>query len=104
MSINSKGDEVLVVVTNGQSWADLANQFTPYPEYELNIAAYNNMLDQSITGKRYRIEIPVGWLRNSVNTSGGGIELPASGGEIIKGIPNWALVAGAIAAVAVFMK
>jgi len=103
MSINSKGDDVLVVVTNGQSWADLARQFTDYPEYELNIAAYNNMLDQSISGKRYRIEIPTGWLKAGVNT-GGGVELPAGGGEIIKGIPNWALVAAAVASVVVLMK
>lgn len=106
--IGNKGDEIIAVVTNGQSWLDLANQFTGDPVYELNIAAYNNMLDQSITGKRYRIEIPVSWLKTNIaNQAGGGtVTLPVASGSasIIPGVPNWALAVGVAAVLAIMIK
>lgn len=89
-----------VILTNGQSFDQIAATYTLAPEYGIAIQNYNNMESQTITGKRFRIEIPDTWMKPEY--SGKQIDLAASGGGlvngpggIIPGIPNWALLAGA---------
>ena len=71
-----------VILTNGQSFADIARDYTISPAYGPGIANYNNMPDEDIIGKKFRIEIPDTWmlpqyagkqidLRGASGTSGG---------------------------------
>ena len=80
-----------VLLTNGQSWEQVAADFTLDPSYAPAIAIQNNMGDESITGKRFRIEIPNEWMKPAY--AGKEISLPKAGGgnEIISGVPNWVL-------------
>jgi hypothetical protein len=96
-----------VIITNGQSWEQIAADFTLDAAYAPALAIQNNMEDQSITGKRFRIEIPDGWMKPEY--SGKSITLPAAGaltpyaggqlpgivsGTVIPGVPNWVLWTG----------
>lgn len=95
-----------VLITNGQSWEQIAADFTLAAEYAPAIANQNNMEGESITGKRFRIEIPDTWMKpeyagksitlpqagGGLVPYGGGVALP--GTTIIPGVPNWALFAG----------
>ena len=81
-----------VLYTNGQSWEKIAADFTLSPSYAPAIAIQNNMPDDSITGKRFRIEIPDTWMKPEY--SGKEINLAKAGmpgAEIVSGIPNWML-------------
>lgn len=104
-----------VIITNGQSWDYIAKTFTLAEEYAPALANYNNMEGESITGKRFRIEIPDSWMKPEY--SGKEITLPAGGfsttggtgsnypvpmgsTSIIPGVPNMVLL-GAIGLLAV---
>lgn len=88
-----------VILTNGQSFDQIAAQFTLAPEYGVAIANHNNMEGQSITGKRFRIEIPDTWMKpeyagKEITLPGTGIAKPSVTDQtIIPGLPNWALYA-----------
>lgn len=82
--------------TGGQSFEDIARDFTLSPEYGPAIAIHNNYEGQSITGHKYYITVPDNWMKPEY--SGKTITLPDirnSGSELIAGVPNWALFAGA---------
>lgn len=52
-----------VILTGGQSFEQIAANYTLDPAYAPAIAIYNNMPDQNITGQKYRIEIPDTWMK-----------------------------------------
>lgn len=89
--INKDGMDVTVFVTNGQSFRELATQYTLSPEYAEGIANFNNMGVDDITGKRFRVEIPTSWLKTT-GEAGGTVQLPPSGNamkELVPGVPNF---------------
>lgn len=63
-----------VIITNGQSWEDIARDYTLSPEYAPAIAIQNNYEGQSITGKKFWVEIPDSWMKPEF--SGKEIHLP----------------------------
>lgn len=52
-----------VILTGGQSFDNIAEQFTLSSAYGPGIANYNNMPGEDITGKKFRIEIPDTWMK-----------------------------------------
>lgn len=76
-----------IVLTGGQSWDELAAQYTLSPAYGPGIANYNNMTGQSITGKKFRIEIPDTWMKPAY--AGKQIDLM----NVAPGIPTWVIMA-----------
>lgn len=65
------------VITNGQSFSDVAAMVTISPEYGPAIAAENNMPGQDISGKRYWVDIPDSWMKPEY--AGKKITLPPKG-------------------------
>lgn len=78
-----------VIISNGQSFDQIAAEYTLSPAYGPCIAAHNNMTDD-ITGKRYWVEIPDGWMKPEY--AGKKITLAKTDSP---GIPTWA-IAGAV--------
>lgn len=60
--LSERGVKMSVILTNGQSFSDIAAQYTLAVEYGPAIANYNNMTGEDIAGKKYRIEIPDTWM------------------------------------------
>lgn len=52
-----------VILTGGQTFEQIAAAYTLAPEYGPGIANFNNMGGESITGKKFRIEIPDTWMK-----------------------------------------
>lgn len=103
------GQQVAVVVTNGQSFGDLAEKLTLAREYGPAIANFNNMAGQDITWQRFYIRIPTNWLKETY-ASATTVQMPpaigtgATATSIIPGVPNWALALGVAAALWVAVK
>jgi hypothetical protein len=93
-----------VIITNGQSWDQIAADFTLSPDYGPAIAIQNNMQDQSITGKKFRIEIPDNWMKPDYAGKQISLPAPSSGASIIPGVPNWAIMAAGVALVFLALK
>jgi len=100
-----------VILTNGQSFEQIAADFTLSPEYAPAIAIQNNYEGQSITGKRFRIEIPDNWMKpeyagKTITLPGFSTGIPVNqttgGSQIITGVPNW-VVYGVGGLLAVFL-
>ena len=89
-----------VIITNGQSWEQVAADFTLAPEYAAALPIQMNMEGQSITGKRYRLEVPDTWMKPEY--AGKSITLPGVGltpygnapASIVRGVPDWVLWGG----------
>ena len=81
-----------VILTNGQSWEQLAAAYTLDPSYAPAIATQNNMPGESITGKRFRVEIPDTWMQPQF----AGKQIDLTG--VSSGLPMWVwfAVAGAV--------
>jgi len=98
-----------VILTNGQSFDQIAATYTLAPEYGIAIQNYNNMEGQTITGMRFRIEIPDTWMKaeyagKQINLATAGTGAGSAPGQsIIPGIPNIALIGAALAAL-LFVK
>lgn len=52
-----------VILTGGQSWEQIAADYTLSAAYAPAIAIQNNMEGVPITGVKYRIEIPDAWMK-----------------------------------------
>lgn len=105
---NGTDVDVIAVVTNGQSFAQVAEQYTiGGAAYGPAVANFNNMGEQDITGKRFRIEIPLSWVKVQAYgglTTGGTVVMPGAGAtakDIIPGVPNWLLGVAVLATVLV---
>lgn len=53
----------MIVISSGQSFAELAEKLTISGEYGPAIAAHNNMVDSDIDGKKFRLDIPDNWVK-----------------------------------------
>lgn len=97
-----------VIITGGQSWEQIAADFTLSSAYGPALAIQNNMEDQPITGKRFRVEIPDSWMKpeyagKSITLPGTGGGLPVASGQapsgsIIPGVPDWVVYGAGVLA------
>lgn len=87
-----------VVITNGQSWAEIAEMLTLSKDYAPAIAAQSNMDGEDITGKRFRLEIPDNWMKpeysgKTITLAKAAMASPSSNWMIYIGVGLLAMIA-----------
>lgn len=88
----------MIVITGGQSFADIAEKLTISGEYGPAIAAHNKMADSDIVGKKFRLDIPDNWVKPEY--VGKQVTMPAS----VKSTISVPVVAAAIVAAIFLLK